>query len=457
MNDYNTFLERKRFELQDAGKRVELHELHPRAFMHQKMITQWALRKGRAAIFCDTGLGKSLIELDFARHAADRSLIFAPLAVAKQMVREAQKFGIEATYARCEEEAPRHGITLANYEMMEHFDNRKWGAVGFDESSRIKSFSSKTRNACIDFAAPISCRLPATATPAPNDYMELGNHAELLGVMTRTEMLSMFFVHDGGDTSEWRLKGHAEEEFFKWLGTWAVTIRKPSDFGYDDGAYNLPPLRVHHHMIETAQESHDSLFRGEALTLTDQRKSKRDSLQMRVETLAALVNSTREPWILWCELNDEGDALEKAVDGAVQVSGSDTIDEKERRMLAFADGSIRVLVSKSSICGFGMNWQHCANVGHVGITHSWEQWKQANARCWRFGQTKPVNVHMVYADTEAAIMRNLERKGQDADRMANAMIRQMQSGHELVSTRRDTVLYQPRLAMTLPHFLGGNN
>lgn len=455
MDDYAQFLDRKRFRIADAGKTVANDVLHPRAFEYQRDITKWALRKGRAAVFVDTGRGKTLIELDWARNAADRSLYVAPLAVAKQTVREAAKFGIDATYARCEEEAPAHGITACNFEMMQHFDPNKWGAVVFDESSRIKSFSSKTRNQCIEFARPIPFRLPASATPAPNDFMELGNHAELLGVMSRTEMLSMFFVHDGGSTSEWRLKGHAEEEFFKWLGTWAVTMRMPSDFGYDDGAFILPPMHIHHHMIETPQTSNDSLFSGEALTLTDQRRSKRSSLQMRVETLAELANSTNEPWVIWCELNDEGDALENAISESVQVAGSDTLEQKESRMLGFADGSIRVLISKSSICGFGMNWQHCANVGHVGITHSWEQWKQANARCWRFGQTRPVNVHMVYADTEAPIMRNLERKGKDADRMMDAMIRQMQSGHELVSTRRETVDYSPRLQMALPDFLTG--
>lgn len=455
MTSYDQFLERKRFMLADAGKTVHRDELHPQSFGHQKAIVQWALRKGRAAVFADTGLGKSLMELDWARHAADRSILFAPLAVAKQTVREAQKFGIEAQYARSEEEAPKSGIVTANYEMMQYFDPRKYGAVVFDESSILKSYTSKTRDACIEFAQPIAYRLPATATPAPNDFMELGNHAELLGVMSRTEMLSMFFVHDGGSTSQWRLKGHAEEEFFAWLATWAVTIRKPSDLGYDDDLYNLPPLNMHHHCIETSQDSTDSLFSGEALTLTAQRKSKRGSLGVRVDRLAELANSDDQQWIVWCELNDEGDALTKAINGAVQVAGSDKLEVKEQRMLDFADGTIRALVSKPSICGFGMNWQHCHNIGFVGVSHSYEQTYQAIRRCWRFGQTRPVDVHMVYADTEAAIVRNVERKGQDADRMANAMIRQMQSGHELFSTRRDTLAYEPKIDMRLPEFIGG--
>lgn len=454
MTEYDQFLERKRFALADAGKTVAREELHPRSFDHQKDIVQWALKKGRAAVFADTGLGKTLMELDWARHAADRSILFAPLAVAKQTVREAEKFGIEAKYARSEEEASKSGIVTANYEMMEHFDPHKYGAVVFDESSILKSYNSKTRDACIAFAHPIPYRLPATATPAPNDFMELGNHAELLGVMSRTEMLSMFFVHDGGSTSQWRLKGHAEEEFFKWLATWAVTIRKPSDFGYSDDGYDIPPMQVFHHMIETDQKSSDSLFSGEALTLTEQRRSKRGSLSARVATIVDITNSTTDPFVVWCELNDEGDALAKAINGAVQVAGKDTSDSKERRMLEFADGTIRVLVSKPSICGFGMNWQHCNNVAHVGVTHSWEQWKQCNARCHRFGQTRPVNVHLAYADTEAPIVRNLERKAKDADRMADAMIKQMQKVSEIKSTRRDSVAYNPKVAMKLPEWIG---
>lgn len=458
MMDYDEFLEGKRFAIADAGKSVSVDDLHPRAFPHQRDITKWALRKGRAAIFADAGLGKTLMELDWARHAADRSLIFAPLAVAKQTVREAAKFGIEATYARSEESAPKSGITTANYEMMQHFDPSKWGAVVFDESSCIKSFASKTRNACIEFASTIPFRLPASATPAPNDYIELGNHAELLGVMSQSEMLSMFFVHDGAlkcSSSAWRLKGHAEEEFFKWMGTWAVTMRKPSDFGYDDAGYNLPPCLTHHHVIETNHDGLSTLFVTEAMNLTDQRKSKRASIGARVETLAALVNNSDEPWILWCELNDEGDALEKAIPGSVQISGADSIDKKEQGILDFIDGKTRVIISKTSIFGFGLNLQHCTNVGFVGVSHSYEQTYQAIRRCWRFGQDKPVNVHMVYADTETAIVRNVDRKGKDADRMATAMIRQMQSGHELVSTRRDKAEYNPRLEMVMPHFLQG--
>ncbi len=459
MTDYDQFLERKRFSLADAGKSVHKDELHPQSFPHQKAITQWALRKGRAAVFADTGLGKSLIELDWARHATDRSILFAPLAVAKQTVREASKFGIDAVYARSEEEAPKSGIVTANYEMMQYFDPKRYGAVVFDESSILKSYTSKTRDACIEFAQPIAYRLPATATPAPNDFMELGNHAELLGVMSRQEMLSMFFVHDGaniagGRTSGgWRLKGHAEEEFFKWLATWAVTIRKPSDFGYDDDLYNLPPLNIHHHCIETSQSSTDSLFSGEALTLTEQRKSKRGSLGVRVERMAELANSNDEQWVVWCELNDEGDALTKAISGAVQVSGSDKMEKKEQAILDFIDGKFRALVSKPSIFGHGLNLQNCHNTGFVGPSHSYEQFYQAVRRFWRFGQESPVNCHRVYADTEAAIIRNVDRKGKDADRMANAMICQMQAASEIMSTRRETTPYAPMVEMRVPAWL----
>lgn len=461
MTDYDKFLERKRFMLADAGKSVHKDELHPRMFPHQSAVTQWALRKGRAALFMDTGLGKTICELVFCQHAAGRSILFAPLAVAKQTVREATKFGIEAVYARSEAEAPKSGIVTSNYEMMQYFDPRKYGAVVFDESSILKSYTSKTRDACIEFAQPIPFRLPATATPAPNDFMELGNHSELLGVMSRQEMLSMFFVHDGaniagGRTSGgWRLKGHAQEEFFKWLGTWAVTIRKPSDLGYEDDLYNLPPLNTHQHCIETSQESTDSLFTGEARTLTEQRKSKRGSLGVRVERMAELANSNDEQWVVWCELNDEGNALTKAINGAVQVAGSDKMEKKEQAVLDFTDGKIRVLVSKPSIFGHGLNLQNCHNTGFVGPSNSYEQYYQAVRRFWRFGQTSPVDVHMVYADTEAAIIRNVERKGKDADRMAQSMISQMQSVSELCSTRRAATEYAPKMEMRLPEFIGG--
>jgi hypothetical protein len=455
---YSMFLERKRFRIEDAGKAVSRDDLHPRLFGHQADICSWALKKGRAACFADTGLGKGPIGLQFAQHAADRSIIFAPLAVANQFVREAEKFGMAATYARCEEDAPRSGITTANYEMMHRFDPHKWGAVAYDESGIIKNFAGKTRNQCIEFARPIKYRLPASATPSPNDYVELGNHAELLGIMSMAEMLATFFVHDGAlkcSSSAWRLKKHAEEEFFKWLGTWSVTIRRPSDLGYDDGAYNLPPMTVHDIIVETPDIESATLFQSEALTLTDQRKAKRSSLDARVAAIAERANSDSEPWLIWAELNDEADALTKAIPGAVQVAGSDTPEQKESRMLGFTDGTYRVLVSKASICGHGMNWQHCSSIAHVGVTNSWEAWKQANARCWRFGQTKPVNVYRAFSEAEQPIVRNLERKGRDADRMMDAMIRQMQSGHELMASVRETIAYQPQVPMRLPSFLKG--
>lgn len=456
--DYREFLESKRVKSFSHGIEVCRESLHPKSFEFQKDIALWSLRKGRCAIFADTGLGKSLMEIEWHRHTSDRGLIAAPLAVAKQMVREGEKWGIPVTYARCEDDAPKSGIAITNYDMLRHFDPRRYGSFSLNESSIIKSFTSSIRNQIMEEWRVVPLRLASTATPAPNDYMELGNHAEFLGIMSRTEMLAEYFVHDGGDTSKWRLKGHAEEDFWKWIATWAIAIRKPSDFGYSDDAYNLPPLTTIEHIITNQTAISETLFHTEALTLNDQRKSKRQTQGSRVEKMAAIVaQEPEESWIIWCELNSEGDALEKAIPGAVQVQGSDSLDFKEIAMMDFVDGKIRSLISKSSIFGFGMNWQHCARIGHVGLDHSFERRYQGIRRCWRFGQTREVICHDVYADTETAILRNLKRKQEEAKQMQDAMIAQMQSVHSLTASKAEKNPYTSAVKMSLPTFLGGEN
>lgn len=424
MSDYKEFL-RKKAIVDPATGMDRVPELNPALFGFQRDIVGWALRRGRAAIFADCGLGKTPMQLEFANRVPGDVLILAPLAVAAQTVREGEKFGIQVGYARKHADV-KHRITIANYEMLEHFDASKFNAVVLDESSILKSFAGKMRTQIIESFAKTPFRLACTATPAPNDYMELGNHAEFLGVMSRSEMLSMFFVHDGGDTSQWRLKGHAESEFWKWLSSWAVNMRRPSDLGYPDDKFKLPEMVMHQVEVKIDRPTEGFLFPVEAQTLQDRLQARRDTVVERVKHCADIVNASKEPFIVWCNLNDESKQLCDAIPDAVEVSGSHTAEQKEAAMLGFTNGSIRVLVTKPSIAGFGMNWQHCANMAFVGLSDSYEQFYQAVRRCWRFGQDKTVNVYVITAETEGAVVSNIKRKEWDAAKMAENMVSHMQ-------------------------------
>lgn len=429
MLPYQEFLQSKIVAASPSGFEVALSELNPKLFDWQKRLVQWALRLGKAALFCNCGMGKTLMQLEWAkqihRYTGQRVLILAPLAVAHQTVREAEKFGIQACYAPHQQEysAP---IVVTNYERVEKFNLTEFGAVVLDESSVLKHRDSKSRDLLINLFAKTPYKLCCTATPSPNDHMELGNHAEFLGIMSQTEMLAEFFVHDGGETQKWRLKGHAESKFWEWVSSWAVMIRKPSDLGYSDQGYELPPLEMHDHIVDRLlQPLEGELFILEGRSLQERRRARRESLQERVEIAANLANASTESWLLWCDLNDESAALTKAIDGAVEVKGSDSSEHKEQALIDFAEGRIRVLVSKPSICGFGLNFQSCHNVVFVGLSDSYEAFYQAIRRCWRFGQTQPVQCHLVYARSEGAVIRNIERKHQEAERMAAALAKQI--------------------------------
>lgn len=434
----------------------EVPMLPSELFPFQRDIVVWALKRGRAALFAGTGLGKTLMELAWAGAIVSAHggmvLLFAPLAVSAQVIREADKFGIQARLVRAQKDCGP-GINVTNYQKICHFDLNEFIGVILDESSILKSETGRYRTDLIEASANVPFRLAATATPAPNDFMELGNHAEFLGVMSYTDMLATFFTHDGGDTQKWRLKGHAENDFWHWMASWSVMLRMPSNLGYDDGAYQLPPLNQVHHTVSVATASED-FFGGKQATLQERIKARRESVYDRVSFAASITPDDR-PFVWWCNLNAESEALAKAIPGAVEVRGSDKEDEKERKLIAFAEGEIRVLVTKPSICGFGMNWQHCADTGFVGLNDSFEQVYQAVRRFWRFGQTKPVTAHFIAAETEGAVVANLRRKEADADRMAAAMVMHTASitTAAINAQAREKAPYEPTKPMQIPAWL----
>jgi hypothetical protein len=435
-------------------------ELPECLFPHQRDIVRWAMKRGRAALFAGTGLGKSLMELAWAqaihRETGKDILHLAPLAVSAQLVREADKFGIPAHIATKQGDC-KGGISVTNYQKLDHFDLSQFGGVILDESSILKNTDGHYRTKLIDACQTIPFRLAATATPAPNDFMELGNHAEFLGIMSYTDMLATFFVHDGGDTQKWRLKGHAENEFWKWMASWAVMLRKPSDLGYPNDGYDLPPLQFRQHIV-AADYAPDAetgtLFPMQAQTLSERIAARRSTVDARC-AMAASITPADKPFVWWCNLNGEAELLAKLIPGAVNLHGGLKEADKERILLDFSDGKIRVLITKPSLAGFGMNWQHCADTGFVGLNDSFEQFYQAVRRFWRFGQQNPVNAHVIASELEGATVANIKRKEADADRMAAAMVMHMAdlSSEAVRGSVRGTPNYNPTVPVTIPAFL----
>lgn len=431
MTEYQEFIQSKAFQKLNMG--IDAVSINPALFGHQQYIVRKSLQRGRCAVFADTGLGKSLCEIEFAHHVAIHtgkpSLILTPLCVASQMNDEGIKFGYNCQVAKTQSDvfapdvfAP---IVITNYEKLHHFDASAFGAIVLDESSILKGQNGEYRKMITKFAANIHFRMTASATPSPNDHMELGTQCEFLGVLTRTEMLATFFTHDGGETSKWRLKGHGRSEFWKWLSTWAIAVRKPSDLGFDDTGYDLKPLNIHEITVEAPNDGLDTLFAMDAQSLNERRKAKKDTLADRVKACADLINNSDEQWVVWCNLNAESEMLSKAIDDAVEVKGSDSASYKESAADEFKTGDVRVLVSKPSIFGFGLNWQQCHNMAFVGLSDSFEQTYQAIKRCHRFGQKQEVNVYMISANTEGNIKKNIQRKQVQHDQMYDEMINSM--------------------------------
>lgn len=455
MGDYAAFLAAKR--ISDPSTGLADPPPMPEAMSpHQRDITRWALRRGRAAIFAGTGLGKTLMELIWARQVADHLrlpvILFAPLGVTAQHVEEAAKWGVSGVgLVRSPADfVPGIDIGVTNYAKLDRFDLSKFGGVILDESSILKAHDGKTRARLIEACSRIPFRLAATATPAPNDFMELGNHAEFLGVMSYTEMLAMFFVHDGGETQKWRLKGHAQDEFWRWMATWSVMLRQPSDLGYPNEGYDLPPLVTEQHRVAVEYRPDletSTLFPIEARTMRERIGARKSSASDRVVRAAEIVaTKTDRPWIVWCQLNAESTALCRAIPGAVEIVGADKEEVKEEKLRRFARGDIRVLVTKPTIAGFGLNWQHCADMVFVGLNDSFEQVYQSLRRCWRFGQRREVTAHFIASELEGAVVNNLRRKEADAERMAEQMVKHMAdiSTAELAGMVRDKAGYTTR-------------
>lgn len=421
MSAYQQFLESKRFVHKAAGFESDAVPIGTWPF--QRTIIRWALRKGKAAIFADCGLGKTLMQLAWAHAVADHTkgnvLIFAPLAVAAQTVKEGASWGIHVTQVdRPHQIQP--GINITNYQKLEHFSGEEWAGLVLDESSILKGQEGATRLALNRMAHTIPYRLCCTATPAPNDLTEIINHAEFLGIMSEKEIKALFFTQDG-NTQDWRLKGYASRDFWKWLASWAVAIRKPSDIGFDDTGMILPAIEFHEHRVDSEYRSTD-LFGGEVKTLTEQRAARKASLLPRVDDVAARVNSTPGPWVVWCNQNDESVALTKAIPDAVEVTGSMDDAEKEERLNGFTSGKYRVIVTKPSIAGFGLNWQHCHQTDFVGLSHSYEQYYQAIRRLHRFGQKNTVQVHITISDAEGDVLANIRRKERESRIMMEELV-----------------------------------
>lgn len=461
---YEDFLESKKQRAISSGFDKPKDKMNKNLFDWQKDIVFWALKKGRCALFEDCGLGKTIQQLEWAQSVSDHTkmpvLIISPLAVAEQTKREGDKFGYKVKVVRDQNQVD-DGINVTNYEILDHFSASAFGGVVLDESSILKNFTSKTRTEIIDKFRDTEYKLSCTATPAPNDYMELGNQAEFCGVMSRTEMLATYFIHDGGDTAKWRLKGHAKDKFWEWLATWAVVLTNPADLGYDGRGFELPKIKTSEIIVNSeADKNADELMllAKIAQTLGERRDARRNSLYDRCKVAAELVNKNPDDqWLVWCDLNSESETLTNLIEGSVEIRGSDSPETKAERLNGFTTGKIEYLVTKPSIAGWGLNWQNCHKMIFVGLSDSYEMMYQAIRRCWRFGQKNDVDVYIITSEAEGAVKENIDRKEKQAAQMTAEMVKHTKEilEHDIRGTVKISIPYNPKIEMIVPVWLGG--
>jgi hypothetical protein len=425
MGTYADFLARKSSRIEKPGIDISGDQIHPMLHPWQNELVRWACRTSRAAMWADTGMGKTVMQVEWARLSAETALIVAPLAVCQQTVREAAKLGVTAQYVKHYDEIDGPGIWVTNYERVPAIPAGMFGAVVLDESSILKQSDGKTRTMLIEHFREVPHRLACSATPAPNDPEELTSQAEWLGRMTRTHMLAAYFIHD---SDGWRLKGHARQPMMQWMAQWAVALTRPSDVGGDDTGYILPGLEVIPEIVTADIDVDGQLFATEIGGVTGRAELRRKTLDARVERAAKLVANEPGPWLLWCGLNSEADALDKAIPGSVNVHGSMDPDEKARLLLDFADRKYDVLITKPSIASQGLNYQHCSRMAFVGLGDSYEQYYQAMRRCYRYGQTKVVRAHVIVSDLESQIAANVARKEKQASQITAALVAEMRRG-----------------------------
>lgn len=456
---YREFLETKTITAISSGFEKPRELMNNALFEWQKDIDYWALRKGRAALFEDCGLGKTIQQLEWAQSVSEHTgkpvLIVAPLAVAEQTRREGAKFGYTVTVCRNQSHV-KSGINICNYEMLEHFDPDAFGGVVLDESSILKAYTGKIKRQIIDIFKNTPYRLCATATPAPNDLMELLNHAEFLGIMRSNEALSCWFIADQSNSGHYRLKGHAEKDFWLWVASWAVCISKPSDIGYTDEGYKLPPLMEYDDIFSTANsEGLEAISEKPDMSATGFHKEKRRTLAIRAAKCAEIANSTTDQVLVWCYQNDEADELKRLIPDAVEVRGSDKVEVKEQAARDFADGRKRVLISKPSIFGYGLNFQNCHNAVFCGMDYSYESYYQAVRRLYRFGQDKPVTIHRVLGDTERHILDVVRQKEQMKQTMGRSMADAMKEFQtDAIRGKSFTLDLSPQVA-SMPNWIKG--
>ena len=455
--NYSDFIDSKTSS--DGCLGFEVESLNSLLFGFQIDIVKWALARGRAAIFADTGLGKTFMQCEWAKHVHEHTngnvLIFAPLAVASQTIKEGHKLGINIKFCRDQSQI-QEGINITNYEMLHHFDAISFSGVVLDESSILKSFTGKTKQLIISSFKETKFKLACTATPSPNDYLELGNHSQFLNVMDSNEMISRYFINDSMRAGGYRLKHHSRSLFWEWVASWAISITKPSDMGYKDDDFSLPKLntKVVTLTTEDLPTPEGELFRDASLSATLLHKEMRLTANRRAQYIANMVNDSNEPWLIWCNTNYESDELMSMIPDAVEVRGSDSPESKIKKLNAFSDCELRVLVTKPSIAGFGMNWQHCRNMAFTGLSYSYEKYYQAVRRCWRFGQKKQVNAYVVVADSEGSVLDSIKKKELEHMKMKKEMSAAVSSAHNRINKKVITMDIQHESGKNWDIYLG---